>query len=83
MSRKKRKHRHDLLTEDVICRICRGDSCALGILIAQKMNYVRTVIRNTATRFDLEPDDSTVDDLAQIVWVKFITTRLPLLKDFK
>ena len=83
MSRKKRKYEHDLLSEDVIIRICRGDSSALGILVAKKMNYVRTVIRNTAIRFDLEPDDSTVDDLAQIVWVKFITTRLPLLRDFK
>ena len=67
----------------MIVRVCKGDSAALGILISKKMNYVRTVIRNTATRFDLELDDSSIDDLAQIVWVKFITTRLPLLRNFK
>ena len=67
----------------MIVRVCKGDSAALGILISKKMNYVRTVIRNTATRYDLELDDSSIDDLAQIVWVKFITTRLPLLRNFK
>ena len=83
MSRRKGNGNHELLTGDMIVRVCKGDSAALGILISKKMNYVRTVIRNTATRFDLELDDSSIDDLAQIVWVKFITTRLPLLRNFK
>ena len=39
--------------------------------------------RITGTGMYVPPKAVTNDDLAQIVWVKFITTRLPLLKDFK
>ena len=81
MSEKKGRDYHENIKPDVIRKACRGDSSALGEIIAHYQNYVRAVIIATAFRFDLELDDFTVDDLAQIVWVKFVTKKRFLFKN--
>ena len=57
------------------------NSSALGEVVAHYQNYVKAVIITTAIRFGLEPEDIPVEDLAQIVWVKFITRKIDLFKD--
>lgn len=81
MSDKKGRKYHENLRSDVIRNACKGDSSALGEIIAHYQNYVKTVIITTALRFDLELDDFSVDDLAQVVWVKFVTKKLALFKN--
>ena len=81
MSDKKDDRYHKNLKEKVIRKACSGDSSALGEVVAHYQNYVKAVIITTALRFDLEPDEIPVEDLAQIVWVKFITRKLGLFKN--
>ena len=77
---KKGEGYHENLKENVIRRACKGDSSALGEVVAHYQNYVKAVIITTAIRFGLEPDEISIDDLAQSVWVKFITRKLGLFK---
>ena len=67
--------------EEVIRKAYCGDDAALCYIISHYQNYVKAVIITTAIRFGLEPEDIPVDDLAQIVWVKFITRKIDLFKD--
>ena len=80
MSEKKGGKYYENLKSDVIRKACSGDSSALGEVIAHYQNYVKTIIITTALRFELELDDYSIDDLAQIVWVKFVTKKLALFK---
>ena len=72
---------HENLKSEVIRKAYSGDSSALGEIIAHYQNYVKAVIIATAIRFGLKLDDFTVDDIAQIVWVKFITKKQALFKE--
>ena len=81
MNEKKGEKHHENMKSGVIRKACNGDSSALGEIIAHYQRYVKAVIITTALRFGLELDDFTVDDLAQIVWVKFITKKLGLFTD--
>jgi len=80
MSEKKDGTYHENMKEEVIRRACEGDSSALGEVVAHYQNYVIAVIITTAIRFGLDPDEVPVEDLAQIVWVKFITKRISQFK---
>ena len=62
MGRKSRKRKGELLSAETIRGILTGDSVALGELVVNKMNYVKTVIRNYADRNGIELDPDTVDD---------------------
>ena len=82
MSKKQEGEKHHKnVNADVIRRACNGDSRALGEVITHYQNYLKAVIITTAVRFDIDPEEISVDDLAQIVWVKFVTKRLNLFKD--
>ena len=83
MGRKSRKRKGELLAAETIRGILTGDSVALGELVVNKMNYVKTVIRNYADRNGIELDPDTVDDLASVVWSKFFSKRVRILKDFR
>ena len=83
MGRKSRKRKVELLSAESIRGILTGDSVALGELVVNKMNYVKTVIRNYADRNGIELDPDTVDDLASVVWSKFFSKRVRILKDFR
>ena len=83
MGRKSRKRKGELLASEPIRGILTGDSVALGELVVNKMNYVKTVIRNYADRNGIELDPDTVDDLAIVVWSKFFSKRVRILKDFR
>ena len=83
MSEKKGQSYYENIKSDVIRKAYKGDNSALGEIIAHYENYVRAVIIATALRFDLELDDFTVDDLAQIVWVKFVTKKRVLFKNLE
>ncbi len=72
---------HENMKSDVIKKACNGDSSALGEVVAHYQNYVKAVIITTAIRFDLEPNEVPIEDIAQIVWVKFITRKLDLFKN--
>ena len=71
---------HENVQEDVIRRACDGDSAALGEIIGHYTDYVKAVILSVASDFDLTADEIPVDDLAQIVWVKFITRQFRKFK---
>lgn len=83
MSRRKRNERHELLPEEVIIKACHGDSSAIGAVIANKTNYVKKVICSYADFYELDRETLPVDDLEQIVWIKFLTTRLDMMRNFK
>ena len=78
MSEMKGGKYHENLKSEVIRKACNGDSSALGEVVAHYQNYVKAVIITTALRFDLEPNEIPIEDIAQIVWVKFITRKLDL-----
>ena len=77
MGRKSRKRKGELLSAETIRGILTGE------LVVNKMNYVKTVIRNYADRNGIELDPDTVDDLASVVWSKFFSKRVRILKDFR
>ena len=81
MSNKNGEKYHENMKSEVIRKACNGDSSALGEVVAHYQNYVKAVIITTALRFGLEPEEVPVEDLAQIVWVKFITRKMGLFKD--
>ena len=81
MSNKNGEKYHENMKSEVIRKACNGDSSALGEVVAHYQNYVKAVIITTALRFGLEPEEVPVEDLAQIVWVKFITRKIDLFKD--
>ena len=75
MSDEKEDVYHENLDESVIRRAYSGDSAALGEIIARYLDYVRSVIDSVTSDSGLDEYEVPVDDLAQIVWIKFMTRR--------
>ncbi len=71
-SDKKGKY-HAVLDEDVIRRAFEGDGNALSEVIMAYEDYVVALIIVTAARYGMTKNEIPVEDISQMVWVKFIT----------
>ena len=81
MSKGRRYEKYDHISEDVIRRACKGDGNALSTVISRYENYGRKCFRTYATTvFELDINRVPMDDLMQIVWMKFVEV---VVKKFK
>ena len=74
MSRKGKNYydNYDYLTEETIQRASEGDSKALSDVILRYMNYGRKCFRTlAATKYGRDPETLPMEDLMQMVWMRF------------
>ena len=74
MSRKGKNYydNYDYLTEETILKASEGDGKALSDVILRYMNYGRKCFRTLAApKYGRDPETLPMEDLMQIVWMRF------------
>ena len=67
--------------EEVIRKAYCGDDAALCYIISHYQNYVKKGIRNRGGRYGFSKNDLPVDDISQMVWIKFVTKNINGFKE--
>lgn len=70
---KRRYKDYENVNADVIRSACKGDNGAMSKIIAHFQNYGRKCFRTIAsTTFNLDVRYIPMDDLMQVVWIRFV-----------
>ncbi len=62
--------------EEIIRKAFSGDNAALCNIVSHYQNYVKKGIRKRGERYGLYNSEIPVDDISQIVWIKFVTKNI-------
>jgi len=68
------------LDEDVIRRVLEGDQSAIGEVIMHYQNYVKKLIIDISIEAGCKPNETCIDDICQMVWIKFVINKLKLFQ---
>ena len=70
---KKKYNNYKYLDEDIIQKACMGEGVEQCAVIARYMNYANKCFRTIASKvFGLSPDGIPMEDIMQVVWMKYI-----------
>ncbi len=74
------KSKCDYLPYDVIIKALNKDPTALGIVISHYTAYVKAAVIDTGIKSGIDISALPVEDITQVVWIKFLKRRLSLFK---